>query len=237
MGRVLSCLRAKFSKMMPRSLISNFSRCLLNNLNKVPAAGLNRAAHTDIAAPDFDDLRYSSNLDPTTQADDVGKKTLDYMALSTAGACTLVLTKGMVRGIVDYISPNKNFMEAAAIEVELSKVPEGKSLIVTWQGKPIFVRHRSDAEMEEQVAMDVSGLRDPVPDVDRFADMKWQVVIGICTHLGCVPIEGKGNFGGYYCPCHGSHYDIAGRIRQGPAPLNLEVPPYKVTSDTLIIGV
>jgi len=224
--------------MLAKAILSHFSRVGVNSSTKICAAvaGKSRAAHTDLPPPNFDEVRYSSNLDPTTQANDVGKKVLNYAAISTCVGSIMVIFKGIGRGTVQYFAPNKNVMEAAAIEVELDKVPEGKSLLVTWRGKPIFIRHRTEEEMNEQVAFDTSGLRDPVPDLDRFCDMKWQVLIGICTHLGCVPIEGKGNYGGYYCPCHGSHYDIAGRIRQGPAPLNLEVPPYKVSGDVLIIG-
>ena len=92
-----------------------------------------------------------------------------------------------------------------------------------WRGKPLFIRHRAAAEIEQEVACDPATLRDPQSDAERVKDPAWLVILGVCTHLGCVPIANAGEFGGYYCPCHGSHYDASGRIRKGPAPLNLEV--------------
>ena len=92
-----------------------------------------------------------------------------------------------------------------------------------WRGKPLFIRHRTAAEIEAEVSCDPATLRDPQSDSERVKDPEWLVILGVCTHLGCVPIANAGEFGGYYCPCHGSHYDASGRIRKGPAPLNLEV--------------
>lgn len=193
-------------------------------------------AHTDLKVPDFSSVRTPSTLDPAKAVDTDSRKTFNYMVLGTAFVGMTVLSKGFVRGAVYHFAPNKDALEVASIEVDTAKIPEGKSLVVVWRGKPIFIKNRSDSEINEQMAVDVSSFRDPIPDVDRFPDLKWQVLIGVCTHLGCIPIEGKGDFGGYYCPCHGSHYDVAGRIRKGPAPRNLEVPPYKVSGDVLIIG-
>ena len=92
-----------------------------------------------------------------------------------------------------------------------------------WRGKPLFIRHRTAAEISDCEAVDPATLRDPQSDGERVKDAEWLVILGVCTHLGCVPIANAGEFGGYYCPCHGSHYDASGRIRKGPAPLNLEV--------------
>jgi len=205
---------------------------------KVSVAGSSqvRSSHTDLKVPDFSDVRRTSSLDPNKKHENHANKVFYYMMWGGVYSGMAVLGKSMARGAVMHFAPNKSALEVASIEVELSKIPEGKSLMVTWLGKPIFIKHRTDAEMKEQMAVDVSSFRDPIPDIDRLHDMKWQVLIGICTHLGCIPIEGKGDFGGYYCPCHGSHYDAAGRIRKGPAPRNLEVPNYKVTNDVLIIG-
>lgn len=104
-----------------------------------------------------------------------------------------------------------------------------------WRGKPLFVRHRSAEEVENERSVDVSSLRDPEHDADRVQQDEWLVLIGVCTHLGCVPIANAGDFGGYYCPCHGSHYDASGRIRKGPAPLNLEVPTHTFTDETMLV--
>ena len=99
----------------------------------------------------------------------------------------------------------------------------GKNMTFKWRGKPLFIRHRTAAEIEAEVSCDPATLRDPQSDAERVKDPEWLVILGVCTHLGCVPIANAGEFGGYYCPCHGSHYDASGRIRKGPAPLNLEV--------------
>jgi len=222
--------------MLAKAIISSLAKNGVQNTTRICATEVSRAAHTDIPKPDFDHVRYTSNLDPSVQVDTITPRVFNYVALTSVGAGGLVLGKGIARGLVELLKPDKQCNEAACLEVELEKIPEGKSLVVTYNSKPIFVKHRTDAEMDEQVSFDVTGLRDPVADLDRFHDMKWQVIYGVCTHLGCVPIEGKGDFGGYYCPCHGSHYDAAGRIRKGPAPKNLEVPPYKVLGKLLIIG-
>ena len=112
----------------------------------------------------------------------------------------------------------------------------GKALTVKWRGKPVFIRNRTQAEIDEAKAVDVADLRDPQTDEERVKAGKenWLIMIGICTHLGCVPEGQKGDYDGWFCPCHGSHYDSAGRIRKGPAPLNLQLPPYEFVSDTLI---
>jgi len=221
--------RKVLSKIISNECIQSFNKLTTNE-------GSRRFAHTDLVAPDFDKFRYSSNLDVTKQHSSDKMKAADRLAIAATGAGLMITGKGIVRGIVQFLMPNKNLVFSANLEVDVSKVPEGKSIIVTWNSKPVFIRHRPEQEMKEQLGVDVSDLRDPVPDVDRFYDMKWQVMLGVCTHLGCVPIADKGDFGGFYCPCHGSHYDIAGRIRKGPAPRNLEVPPYKIMGDTLIIG-
>jgi len=204
--------------------------------NLLTVEGAKRLAHTDMVPPSFDKFRYSSNLEPTKQSSVTDVKALDAFFLSSALGVVLIQAKGVAHGIVEFLQPNQNIMCSANLEVDLNKIPEGKGIIVTWNSKPVFVRHRSDKEMKEQLSTDVSGLRDPTSDVDRFHDMKWQVMLGVCTHLGCVPIADKGDYGGFYCPCHGSHYDLAGRIRKGPAPRNLDVPPYKISGGSLIIG-
>ena len=106
-----------------------------------------------------------------------------------------------------------------------------------WRNKPLFIRHRPASEIEREEAVSLSDLRDQETDADRVQKSQWLIVLGVCTHLGCVPIANSGEYGGYYCPCHGSHYDASGRIRKGPAPLNLEVPPYVfIDETTLIVG-
>lgn len=125
------------------------------------------------------------------------------------------------------LTPAADVMALASAEFDITAIPAGTTVTVKWRGKPIFVRHRTPEEIETEAAVDVSALRDQESDVSRVQDPNWLVVIGICTHLGCVPIANAGDYAGFFCPCHGSHYDNSGRIRKGPAPLNMELPPYK----------
>lgn len=135
------------------------------------------------------------------------------------------------------MSPSADVLALAKIEVKLGDIPEGKNATFKWRGKPLFIRHRGAAEIEREKSVDLGSLRDPQHDDERATKPEWLVLIGVCTHLGCVPIANAGDYGGYYCPCHGSHYDASGRIRKGPAPLNLEIPEYEfVTDELLIVG-
>ncbi|KAI4498446.1 hypothetical protein M0802_006381 [Mischocyttarus mexicanus] len=134
------------------------------------------------------------------------------------------------------MSAGADVLALSKIEVNLDEVPEGKNVAFKWRGKPIFVRHRTQAEISNEAKVDVSSLRDPQHDNDRTQKPEWLIVIGVCTHLGCIPVANAGDFGGYYCPCHGSHYDASGRIRKGPAPLNLEVPQYTFKGNIVTIG-
>ena len=113
----------------------------------------------------------------------------------------------------------------------------GQNICVIFQSRPLFVRYQTEKEIEDPRAANINDMCDPQHDEDRVIKPEWLIVSGVCTHLGCVPISGKGDYGGYYCPCHGSHYDTSGRIRKGPAPLNLEVSPYEFTDEsTVVIG-
>lgn len=129
------------------------------------------------------------------------------------------------------MNPAADTLALASTEVDLSPIAEGQAITVMWRGKPVFVRHRTAAEIESARAVDVSGLRDPQKDEERVKKSQWLVMVGVCTHLGCIPLgqkaaDPKGDFGGWFCPCHGSHYDTSGRVRKGPAPLNLHIPDY-----------
>jgi ubiquinol-cytochrome c reductase iron-sulfur subunit len=143
--------------------------------------------------------------------------------------------KSTVSDILSNMAASADVLALAKVEVEMSSIPEGKNLIVKWRGKPVFIRHRTADEIEEANKVDVKSLRDPQADDDRVKRPEWLVMLGVCTHLGCVPIGEAGDYGGWFCPCHGSHYDISGRIRKGPAPLNLEVPAYDFTEDEKIL--
>lgn len=158
-----------------------------------------------------------------------------YLATSAAGA---VAVGGAVWPLIDQMNPSKDVLALSSIEVDLSKIPEGQSAVFLWRGNPVFVRHRTADEIAEAAADDsADDLIDPQNDADRVQKPEWLVMSGVCTHLGCVPLDQKGEFGGWYCPCHGSHYDISGRIRKGPAPLNLPIVDYVfLDNSTIQIG-
>jgi ubiquinol-cytochrome c reductase iron-sulfur subunit len=137
------------------------------------------------------------------------------------------------------MNPSAEVLALATTEFDLSPIEEGQSVTIVWQGNPVFIRHRTAEEIGEAEAVSIEDLPDPANDADRVTKPEWLIVVGVCTHLGCVPKgqkpgEPKGEYGGWFCPCHGSHYDTSGRIRKGPAPENLVVPPYVFLEDTLI---
>jgi ubiquinol-cytochrome c reductase iron-sulfur subunit len=130
--------------------------------------------------------------------------------------------------MIDQMNPSSDALALASIEVDYTKATLGQQIVVKWRGKPVFIRHRTPKEIAEAVADDHADLRDPATDASRHKPgmAEWLILIGVCTHLGCVPNFGQGEYGGWLCPCHGSVYDTAGRIRKGPAPKNLYLPPY-----------
>ena len=137
------------------------------------------------------------------------------------------------------MNPAEDTLALGTTEVDLSGINEGQSITVKWRGKPVFIRKRTQEEINEANNVDVASLRDPMIDKERVQKPEWLVLEGVCTHLGCVPLgqktsDVKGEYNGWFCPCHGSHYDTSGRIRKGPAPDNLAVPPYIFLSDTKI---
>jgi ubiquinol-cytochrome c reductase iron-sulfur subunit len=179
-------------------------------------------------------------------ADDDDQTRRDFLVL-TAGAMGAVGTCVAVYPLVQSMNPAADVLALSTTDVDLSPVKEGQSLTVVWRGKPVFIRNRTQKEIEEARAASMNDLKDPQSDQDRVAQSKfndkdmpnWLIMVGVCTHLGCIPLGQKptdphGNFDGWFCPCHGSQYDSSGRIRQGPAPKNLEIPPYEFTDATHI---
>ena len=165
-------------------------------------------------------------------------KGISYIVVGATGLVASVAAKASVHDFLSNLSASKDVLALAKVEVDLGSIPEGRNLIVKWRGKPIFIRHRTKEEIDEANSVSLSDLKDPQNDAERVKKPEWLVMLGVCTHLGCVPVGESGDFNGWYCPCHGSHYDISGRIRKGPAPLNLEIPQYSFTPDEakLVIG-
>ncbi len=168
---------------------------------------------------------------------DEGETRRDFLYLS-AGAFGAVGAAVFAWPFVDSMNPAADTLALATTEVDLSPIEPGQAITVVWRGKPVFIRHRTAKEIAEAEGSEGSS-KDPESDADRVQKPEWLVVVGVCTHLGCVPLGQKsgdpnGEYGGWFCPCHGSHYDRSGRIRKGPAPKNLAVPPYEFVDDTTI---
>lgn len=170
-------------------------------------------------------------IDPT-------KRATQYLVLASTRMMFVTFGRVCVMRFVQYWSAAADVLALSSTEVELAKIPVGTTYVAKWRGSPVFVTHRTSADINDSKADDGSpSLRDPETDAERCPNPEWFVGLAVCTHFGCVPIAGQGGWGGYFCPCHGSHYDKAGRVRKGPAPLNLPIPPYKfLDSETMIIG-
>jgi len=139
--------------------------------------------------------------------------------------------------LIDQMNPDASVKALATTEVDISNISLGKTITVLWRGKPVFIRRRTQEEINKAQNVNLEELKDPQKDEDRVKKPEWLIMTGVCTHLGCVPLGNKGDFGGWFCPCHGSHYDTSGRIRKGPAPTNLEIPKYEfVDNNTIKIG-
>ena len=165
----------------------------------------------------------------------------DFLYLA-AGGLGLIGAASFVWPVIDSLAPAADTLALASIEVDLAPVKVGQAITVKWRGKPVFIRHRTADEIakaRDVSPSDLAAFRDPQPDTDRVKKPEWLIMVGVCTHLGCVPLgqketDVKGEFGGWFCPCHGSNYDTSGRIRKGPAPKNLVVPTYTFLTDTRI---
>ena len=157
----------------------------------------------------------------------------DMLYIAT-GAAAAVATGAAIWPFIAQMNPDASTLALSSTEVDLGAIAEGQIVTIKWRGKPVFVRHRTKKEIQEAEAVPLSQLPDPQTDQSRVKKPEWLVVVGVCTHLGCIPLGHQGQYDGWFCPCHGSAYDTSGRIRQGPAPRNLEVPDYAFLSDTKI---
>ena len=164
----------------------------------------------------------------------VNRRDFLFTATYTIGA---VGVGAVIWPMIDQMNPDKAQKALAPTEVDISQIEPGKSITVLWRGKPVFIKRRTEAEISEAQSVNLNELPHPEKDQDRVKKTEWLVMLGVCTHLGCVPLGDKGDYNAWFCPCHGSHYDTSGRIRKGPAPTNLEIPKYEfVDSNTIKIG-
>ena len=168
----------------------------------------------------------------------ITKKRRSFLQLSTI-TLGAIGTAGFIWPFLKSMNPAEDTLALGSTEVNIANIEEGQGITVKWRGKPVFIRKRTQEEISEAKAVKLEDLKDPAIDDDRVKKDEWLVLVGICTHLGCVPLgqkitDMKGEYNGWYCPCHGSHYDSSGRIRKGPAPTNLAVPPYSFINDTTI---
>jgi ubiquinol-cytochrome c reductase iron-sulfur subunit len=171
-------------------------------------------------------------------AENPDTKRRDFLQLSTI-TIGAVGTAAFLWPFLKSMNPAEDTLALGTTEVDISAIQEGQSITVKWRGKPVFIRKRTKDEIAEAKEVNFTDLKDPEQDIDRVKKEEWLVLVGVCTHLGCVPLgqkftDKKGEYNGWYCPCHGSHYDTSGRIRKGPAPKNLPVPPYSFLNDTTI---
>ena len=157
-----------------------------------------------------------------------------FTASYTLGAVGVGAT---VWPLIDQMNPDASVKALASTEVDISGLQPGQSITVLWRGKPVFIKRRTEEEINKARQVNLKELPDPEKDEDRAKNPEWLVMLGMCTHLGCVPLGNKGEYDGWFCPCHGSHYDTSGRIRKGPAPTNLEIPKYEfISNSTIKIG-
>jgi|TARA_B100000809_G_C15082650_1_gene510216 ubiquinol-cytochrome c reductase iron-sulfur subunit len=173
------------------------------------------------------------------QASPEGEETRRDFLILAASAMGTIAAIGVVWPLIETMNPSADVLALSSTEVDISGIEVGQSITVKWRGKPVFIRRRTQEEIDAARAVPLSDLSDEESDEARVQKAEWLILVGVCTHLGCIPLGNKlgdprGDFGGWFCPCHGSHYDTSGRIRQGPAPNNLAVPEYEFLDDTLV---
>ena len=161
----------------------------------------------------------------------VKRRDFIFTATYAVGAVGVAAT---VWPLVDQMNPDASVKALASTEVDVSSVEPGKTITVLWRGKPVFIKRRTQNEIDEARSVRMEDLPDPEKDEDRAKNPEWLVMLGVCTHLGCVPLNDKRDYNGWFCPCHGSHYDTSGRIRKGPAPTNMSIPNYEFLENNII---
>lgn len=177
------------------------------------------------------DVRQSDDSPP-----DEGRREFLYLVATAVGGLGAAIAAWP---LLDSLNPSADVQALSSIDVDLAPIAEGQRITVKWRGNPVFIDHRTPDEIAKAKSVNVAELRDPQSDEARVKKPEWLIVVGVCTHLGCVPLgqapnSDRGDWGGWFCPCHGSYYDTSGRVRRGPAPQNLVVPPYAFLSDTQV---
>ncbi len=185
-----------------------------------------------MARPEQDARDFSVMAEHTLDTHEVDRRDFLYVATASVTAVGAGLAAWP---LVAQWGAAADVLALATIEVDLAPVAEGQQITVNWRGKPVFIRHRTAEEIAAARDVDMDDLKDPQPDSDRALRPEWLIMVGVCTHLGCVPLGNQGEYHGWFCPCHGSHYDTSGRIRKGPAPENLGIPDYVFTDDTTVV--
>ena len=211
------------------------SHCPLANLPPTAAAAPLRVFSTQQQLHELGSLDHAYDEDRIDKVAEPERRAFTYLMLSTVRFAYASFARVLVVKFVASMSASADVLALASAEFDIGDIVEGTTITVKWRGKPVFIRHRTPEEIAGEAAVPMSHLRDQETDEDRYHKPQWLVVLGICTHLGCVPLNNAGDYNGWFCPCHGSHYDISGRIRKGPAPLNLEIPPYKFVTDAKIL--
>eukprot|EP01112_Ceratiomyxa_fruticulosa_P012643 TRINITY_DN3512_c0_g1_i1.p1 TRINITY_DN3512_c0_g1~~TRINITY_DN3512_c0_g1_i1.p1 ORF type:complete len:245 (-),score=66.45 TRINITY_DN3512_c0_g1_i1:109-843(-) len=220
-------LASRSLSLFSRSFSTETNNNLNTHTNKIPDA----VRVDDIKFPT---QHWDHYIKPKPE-DEPESRSFAYLVVGGAGVGIAASAKNAVVTVLSAMAPAADVLAVSSVEVDLSEIEEGTSVLVKWRGKPLFIRHRTAAEIDDAASVDVGSLPDPQPDDARVVKPEWLVLVGVCTHLGCIPIGGAGDFGGWFCPCHGSHYDISGRIRKGPAPQNLQIPPYRFTAEKKIV--
>lgn len=178
---------------------------------------------------------YDEHVHERYPVGDPSKRAFTYFVLTGGRFIYASAARLLVLKFILSMTATKDVLAMASMEVDLSNIEVGQTVTVKWRGKPVFIRHRTEDDIAKALDVNLATLRDPQPDGVRVQNPEWLVLVGVCTHLGCVPLPNAGDYHGWFCPCHGSHYDTSGRIRKGPAPYNLEVPEYKFLDENVLV--
>ncbi|CAH8327963.1 unnamed protein product [Eruca vesicaria subsp. sativa] len=219
-----------------RSLIRGFASQVLAQGNEVGFGSEVPATVEAVKTPNSK-IVYDNHNHERYPPGDPSKRAFAYFVLSGGRFVYASVLRLLVLKLIVSMSASKDVLALASLEVDLGSIEPGTTVTVKWRGKPVFIRRRTEDDIKLANSVDLASLRDPQEDAVRVKNPEWLVVVGVCTHLGCIPLPNAGDYGGWFCPCHGSHYDISGRIRKGPAPYNLEVPTYSFLEENkLLIG-